>query len=421
MDRAFVRAILCCATAVFILGNCAFAQWDVYAYSQGSGSVPIPDVDKNPANAPPPPLVDNSCWMAAASNLLAGAGWGLSTQTPQQNADAIYGHMTSHFNIINGGFTYRAINWWLYNYGYNPDDTTGYYNPGNMYSDVTYVERTLTAGDYDYLLGELASTPNNQYVAVSFILPAPAECGHVMTLVGGNYSTSAGSQTSVWHDSDQDVGGTDDDTYTNVWGGGGPTATWWLDYGNTGPGGDDWLADAYHMLCPGLTKPQDAMENYDWAYYRDQNASGDWFLNSREAGLKAADFDDPYWWDSNTLVVDNELIQDQRKNVYLLIDYIDQDNNSDPGITLISSEDELTEIAPTLIEYSDDYGQILLTWELDHQPAWEKIIFPASKYHDLSLDVKDFNIATICVPEPSTMLMLALAVIGFNLVFRRRV
>jgi len=401
VNRDRLVVFLGCAAAILIIASPAWAQWVVYGYSQGSGSVPIPDVDKN-ATAPPP---DNSCWMAAASNLLAAAGWGPSSQTPQQNADAIYGHMTSHFLIANGGQTSKAVNWWLMNYGYNPDDTSGYYNPGMSYSNVAYESKMFTATDYDNLLGKLV---NNEYVAVSWTLPPPAELGHAMTLVGGNYSTSPGSQTSVWHDSDQTIGANGDDTHGNVW----TRGFWELDYNNDGPV-NDYTASAYHMLSPGLTKPQNAVENYDWAYFRDQVPTGDWTIASREAGLKAEDFADPYWeGDSKTLVIGNEYIQDMRKEVYLLIDYADHDNNSDPGITLVSSADELNPLNPTRIEYATDFGQILLTWELDHQPAWEKIIFPHVKYHDISLDVQTINVATICVPEPSSMVMLALSMMG---------
>ena len=91
------------------------------AGSSASGGPPrydsyksVPDVDKAKLAFPPGPMPDNSCWLACASNLLGGGGWGLAGNTPQQNADAIYGHLTGHFTFVPMGNPATAINWWLY-------------------------------------------------------------------------------------------------------------------------------------------------------------------------------------------------------------------------------------------------------------------------------------------------------------------
>lgn len=70
---------------------------------------PPPDVDKNPF---PPAVGDNSCWMATASNMLAGAGYG-SGSTVQTRAEDIYNDLTANFGVMNGGWTDTALNWWL--------------------------------------------------------------------------------------------------------------------------------------------------------------------------------------------------------------------------------------------------------------------------------------------------------------------
>jgi hypothetical protein len=410
MNRRLL-AVLCAVAAlgVFFASPWAYAQYDVYKYSQDDTAVP--DVNKN-AGTPPP---DETCWLAVAANMLGAAGWGKDTQTAQQNADDIYGHLTAHFGTANPGYEERAINWWLLNYGYNPDaPDKNYYAPTKTYNDVTHVDRTLFNIDYDFLLDELNRC---QYVGVSFMKPG-CEVGHAMTLVGGNYSLlhqpPGNPQVAVWHDSDDGFSG--DSVLPNRWAGGG---TWYVDYQNNGLPEDDYLAENYTTLCPGLQKPQAAIENYDYAYFRDMDkVTGLWFLSGREAGAMKDVFTDPYWTaDCMRLVIDNEVVQDYKKDVYLLVDYLDRDNTVDPGILLDTPTEQ--GLMPTEVTCSPDFGQILFHWALDYQPDWEEIVFPNVYYHDLSMDVKDFNVSTICVPEPAAWLMLLLAGICV-LAFRRR-
>ncbi|MDP3045119.1 MAG: hypothetical protein Q8N93_06915, partial [Bacillota bacterium] len=74
---------------------------------------PSPDVDKAAPPPPPaPPVVDNSCYLATASNMLAGAGYGNGT-TVQPRADDIYRNLTAHFGIANRGWADTALSWWL--------------------------------------------------------------------------------------------------------------------------------------------------------------------------------------------------------------------------------------------------------------------------------------------------------------------
>ena len=56
-------------------------------------------------------------------------------------------------------------------------------------------------------------------------------------------------------------------------------------------------------------------------------------------------------------------------------------------------------------------------WTLVDQPLWEQIIFPSGDYYALSGDVKDFNIATECIPEP---VGLAIILSGSMILLRRR-
>ena len=379
--------------------------WDVYKAG-------IPDVDK--ANVPPGPpgALDMSCWQAAASNLLGGAGYGTGANA-QARANSIYGQLTLDLGTANMGCADRAINYWLYTYGKNPDDVNEY-RPGNDYTDVTLIDKTgaggLTPADYDFLLDELVRC---QYVAVKLDLPP-----HCITLVGGDYERNRVPppdppplSQSIWHDSDRDVGngpdGVNDDVYTNTWG----LGTWDLvEY-------PAWNAQAYVTLCPGLDKPEDAVRNYDVAYFlADTDQDGVWTPMFREAGIKAPDYDDPHWDsldpDGLTVVIGNESLPEMEKIVYLLVDYFDRV----PGRAALEDirlvDDAGTEWLPTSVIPSADDGQLLFTWALDYQPAWERIVFPDDKYMLLDDDVKDWNLATVCIPEPATVALLGLGALA---------
>ena len=382
----------------------------------------VPDVDKPDRDGDGnwPDLGDMSCWQACAANLLAGAGWGLTTNTAQQNADAIYGQMNTHFGTGNCGKAEIAINWWLYNYGYNPDDVGGWYQPTKTYNDVTIVQKNLAAGDYDHLLNELNRC---QYVAVSWEFVEDLGGGnivgfnHCLTLVGGNKSpTGAPNNVSIWHDSDRDVGGADDNVYTNTF-----DAFWHINYTNMPPVNN--MAQGYVTLCPGEQKPASAMENYDAAYYRDYDAVGNQVKTWRIAGK--ADYGQPAWvMDGNDeytiLQVENEEIPEMYKMVYLLIDFRSQGYNADnaPDIDLMDDEGKTYDAEITV---SADGGQIKYEWTMDDQPPFERIIFPSLDYYYLSGDVKDFNIATECVPEPFTLTMLVVGSVGLILRRKRRI
>ncbi len=419
---------------------------DAYKYSQPDEvlQVAVPDVDKA-AGAPAP---DNSCWQATAANLLAGAGWGKAGNNPQQNADAIYGHMTNHFGLPLTGNPHIAINWWLMMVGTNPSAATNpdtdYYNPTYGYTDVTRGGGYIDDIVYNGLLDEINRC---QYVGVGFAQPNN-DVGHAMTLVGGNYagnpSAKPGGDTSIWHDSDRDLGngpdGVNDDELANWWvsaGVPGMAGQWWLDMNNNGTydppeaPDPDWEANSYTTLCPGLTKNQDAIENYDVAYFTDLNPlygeMGEPQWKPRADVRGTAGYGDVIIDDQEYTVFvpnDDQVPPEFFKEIWLLIDYFDRDNAyadaaGDPYVEkdIVVELPDGTFVDPTTVDPNGDLGQLLYYWKLDDQPAWEKIHFPNANYIQLTGEVKDWNLATLCTPEPATMALMAL---GLAALVRRR-
>ena len=414
--------------ALLACNGVAVAQYDVY--SNG-----VPDVDKSAATPPP----DNSCWIASAANNLAAAGWGTGA-TVQARADNIYNNdlMPHYANGAWPGWSSVAINYWLLNHAYNPSSAN--YDPSINYNDTTIIRKRLIDVDYDWLLGELNQNPAQQ-VNVSFDIP-DASIGHEMTMVGGNYSPihmppplpPVPPQVSVWHDNEGDLSlpAGDDDEYTNVWFAG---PFWNIDYRQT-PAipNDDWEAIGVTTLCPGISKPKSAIDNFDVAWYKDMVAPGTLVNKFRTAGASYGTYSDaqggidPYWVQDPTnpeepeLVIPNEERLDLHKEIWLSVDYIDRNHSGNPGITILASDG--ISYTPDEILWSDDGGQVRLHWTLENQPAWETIIFPDPSYqnlYDISTglggDVKDWNLATECTPEPATMTLLAL---GGLVVLRKR-
>jgi hypothetical protein len=193
-------------------------------------------------------------------------------------------------------------------------------------------------------------------------------------------------------------------------------------------GGSMQHANGYVTFCPGLDKAPTVVANYDVAW-----APGPGGPFAREAGAMRDVFDDPMWlptWtDPNTqktwepFLLDNELDPSRYKHIELLVDFYGRDSNyvnEDILLYFVDGQGIEQFMSPSSAVLSDDDGQVLFTWALDTQPAWEEILFPSfHDYYMLEGKVASWDVAVICnVPEPATVGLLALGATA--LVARRR-
>lgn len=463
MKLTWMTVGMCCAVLVAGVSGpvvVSAAGYDVEKNSQDGTA--IPDVDKAGIQQgmgvrdgnPGPAGDDYGCWAATAANVLGGAGWGING-TAQQKADQIYQDLINNFKVAAGdtyltaaGSGFGATKWWVHNIGLDQADSGNGYTPGATYVNFRRVERTLLESDYNYLLNELDRC---QYAGVSWW--TGGDTGHSMTLVGGNYGPNGPiqpptqPQESIWHNSDEEGIGLDDEFYANPNFAAGSDKTWKLDYWETPQNpNDDWIAEGYFTACPGVPKPVNAIDTFDVHRYiglagdptdPDQNGVLDYeeeiqqTTTGQEYGNYAfpAGGTEPYWEDQAaepTLFLPNESVQDKYKKLYILVDFNDPlvgPEPNPPDIQVFDDDDVAVPLDSA--EWSSDLGQVLLTYVFEDQPDFEKIVFPSDEYVDLmnapvgeTYNVLEWNIATECVPEPATMALLACG--AGVLVWRRR-
>lgn len=206
---------------------------------------PPPDVDKSAHGH----VGTDTCWMATAANMLAGAGYG-NGNTVQARADDIYTQMVNNFGT-GSGWIDTALSWWI---GSNNNTWNN-----NRYTDVTmygnYIRVPWTnANGAQFIGNELRRC---QFMGLSISRPlagsAVGERGHAITGWGdsGGSGTLTANPTNVRvTDSDRDIGGDVQsytyDQYTNPNPGGANHGNgWYFDYQL-----NHWFIKHIVTLCP---------------------------------------------------------------------------------------------------------------------------------------------------------------------------
>lgn len=171
---------------------------------------PPPDADKTY----PVGVTDDTCWLATAANILAGAGYG-NGNTVQARAADIYQQLINHFGY-DGGWIDTAITWWLTsanniwpNNRYTVVTVFGNKNPKYPWYDVNgarFIGNELRKGQF---VGLSISWPTDA-INPSTGQPIIGRGGHAITCWGdngGNATLTNNPSGVLVTDSDNDTGG----------------------------------------------------------------------------------------------------------------------------------------------------------------------------------------------------------------------
>lgn len=181
---------------------------------------------------------NNSCYLATASNILAGAGYGTGS-TLQARADSIYSQMVSHFGTANGGWADTAISWWLGSA--NNTWTNNPYTLVTVYGNKTATPWANTNGPMD--IGTYLRSCS--FIGISISWPGGTG-GHAITGWGDNGPNNNNalsnnpSQIRLTDSDDNDSSGPTHaytyDSYTNPNPGGANNGNgWYINYSTPHP------------------------------------------------------------------------------------------------------------------------------------------------------------------------------------------
>jgi hypothetical protein len=139
-------------------------------------------------------------------------------------------------------------------------------------------------------------------------------------------------------------------------------------------------------------------------------------------------FDDPVWIDDSWLTIDNQYDETRDKHLWLLIDFVGDE------LPLPFIPDIITgaAVSDPIITIDPTQHVVMWEWVLTPQPDWEDIgfvdidltqTFPVATFDfdgDDILEIERIEIATYCVPEPCTLLVCGIGLVGLLGVRRRR-
>jgi hypothetical protein len=189
---------LCLAVAVFA-GTAIAVPTYLSGYDQGG----YYDADKTNYSD----TSDNSCWLAAASNVLAWGDWGgLSPNiTGGDNEDNVYNYLKSQLGTTSGGKVDQAYEWYFNN------ELGGSYALSDYYSGIPEYYTGLVSGSWDP--NRWSNTTYAGYAADNIMDYITDGYGTVISMQLGSGLTVPSHALTVWGFEDTVAG----DDFIDIW------------------------------------------------------------------------------------------------------------------------------------------------------------------------------------------------------------
>lgn len=127
------------------------------------------------------------------------------------------------------------------------------------------------------------------------------------------------------------------------------------------------------------------------------------------------DADAPEWLDSQTLLLHNAAQPDMVKYVYVEIKWTYAEPD-DLGPLSLQSDGSV--VGPSYYTSPNKRFSTWI-WTITPQPEWERVLFPDTRFYDM-YQIDEFEVGTVCVPEPGTVALLTSGLCVLGMAFRRK-
>ncbi len=125
--------------------------------------------------------------------------------------------------------------------------------------------------------------------------------------------------------------------------------------------------------------------------------------------------DAPEWLDSQTLLLHNAARPDLVKYVYVEVKWTYAEPD---GLGPLNLQSTGSVVGPSH-QTTPNKRFSTWIWTITPQPEWETVLLPDARFHDM-YQIDEFEVGTVCVPEPGTLALLTSGLCVLGMVYRRK-